>query len=239
MSVTTSAENSGLLSELLPPFEKANGVHVELKPVGTGRALKLAEAGEVDVVLAHSREAEEKFVQEGHGLDRQGVMYNDFVIVGPSDDPAGVRNARNSGEALSRIAEANAAFLSRGDDSGTHKKERELWKNAGISPAGSWYIEADQGMGALLAAASAKQAYALTDRGTFYAHGHDLVILFEGDPLLRNEYSVIAVNPEKHPGVDYDLAKKLIDYLVGDEGQKVVADFKIRGKQMFAPSALR
>jgi tungstate transport system substrate-binding protein len=228
-----------LLAELLPPFEQANDVRIELKPVGTGRALELAQAGEVDVVLAHSPEAEGKFVQEGHGLDRHGVMYNDFVIVGPADDPAGVKNAGNSGEALSRIAEANAAFLSRGDDSGTHKKERELWKNAGISPAGSWYIEADQGMGVLLATAAAKRAYALTDRATFYAHAHDLVILFEGDPSLRNEYSVIAVNPEKHPGVNHDLAKKLIDYLVGDEGQKVVADFKIRGTQVFVPSALR
>jgi tungstate transport system substrate-binding protein len=238
MSVTTSAENSGLLSVLLPKFEKANDVHVELKPVGTGRALKLAEDGEVDVVLVHSREAEEKFVKEGHGLDRHEVMYNDFVIVGPADDPADVKKAQNASDALRRITEAKAAFISRGDDSGTHKRERELWKNAGISPSGSWYVEADTGMGALLAMASEKRAYALSDRGTFYAHEHDLVTLFEGDPALRNEYGVIAVNPEKHPGVNYDLAKKLIDYMISPEGQRMVADFKVHGKPVFTPSAL-
>ncbi len=237
MSVTTSAENSGLLSVLLPKFEKANDVHVELKPVGTGRALKLAEEGEVDVVLVHSRQAEEKFVEDGHGLDRHNVMYNDFVIVGPADDPAYVKKANNVAEALSRIAETSATFVSRGDDSGTHKKEKELWETVGISPQGGWYVEADQGMGALLTTASDKRAYALSDRGTFYAHEHDLVILFEGDPALRNEYGVMAVNPEKHPGANYDLAKKLIDYLISPEGQKVVADFKVHGKQVFTPSA--
>jgi tungstate transport system substrate-binding protein len=223
---------------LLPAFEKANDVHVEIKPVGTGRALKLAQDGEVDVMLVHSREAEEDFVREGHGRDRHEGMYNDFVTVGPPDDPAGVKEAKSFVEALNRIAGAKAAFMSRGDHSGTHRKERELWKHAGIAPGGDWYVEVGEGMGTLLAMASEKRAYALSDRGTYYAHEHDMVILFQGDPTLRNDYSIIAVNPEKHPDVNCDLAKKLIDYMIGPEGQRVVADFTVHGKHVFAPSAL-
>lgn len=239
LGTTTSVENSGLLAVLIPPFEKNNDASVEIKAVGTGRALKLGEQGDVDVVLAHSRDAEEAFVSGGHGLDRRDVMYNDFVILGTADDPAGVRASKSIAEALKRIADSKASFLSRGDDSGTHRKEKELWNRAGITPRGSWYVEADQGMGALLTTASGKRSYALSDRGTFYAHEaeNDLSILFEGDPSMRNDYCVIAVNPAKHPGANYDLAKKFIDYVSGPAGQRVVADFKVHGKHIFMPSA--
>jgi tungstate transport system substrate-binding protein len=239
LGTTTSVENSGLLTVLIPPFEKDNDVSIEIKAVGTGRALKLAEQGDVDVVLAHSRDAEEAFVSEGHGLDRRDVMHNDFAIVGPADDPAGVKGTKTIAEALKRIADSKASFLSRGDDSGTHRKEKEFWNSAGMTPSGSWYAEADQGMGALLSTASGRRSYALSDRGTFYAHEaeNDLAILFEGDPSMRNDYGVLAVNPAKHPVVNYELAKKFIDYVTGPAGQRAVADFKVNGKQIFMQAA--
>ncbi len=240
LSSTTSTENSGLLSVLLPPFEKKNHIKVEVKAVGTGRALKLAEQGDADVVLTHSRQAEDEFMSRGHGLERRDVMYNDFVLVGPADDPAGIKNTKTIAEALKRIAEARASFLSRGDDSGTHRKEKELWKKAGITPSGSWYEESDEGMGALLKDATRKHSYALSDRGTFYALEDklNLDILVEGDPSMRNDYGLIAVNPEKHPGIQHELAKKFIDYMTGPEAQKAVAEFKVNGKQIFRPSAM-
>ncbi len=240
LSSTTSTENSGLLSVLLPPFEKKNNIKVEVKAVGTGRALKLAEHGDADVVLTHSRQAEDEFVSKGHGLERHDVMYNDFILVGPADDPAGIKNSKTITEALKRIAESKAKFLSRGDDSGTHRKEKELWKKAGITPSGSWHMESDVGMGALLKDAAKKHSYALSDRGTFYALEDklNLAILFEGDPSMRNDYGLIAVNPEKHPGIHHELAKKFIDYMTGPEAQKAVADFKVNGKQIFKPSAI-
>lgn len=239
MSTTTSTEASGLLSVLLPPFEKANNVKVDVIAVGTGKSLKLGENGDVDVVFVHARPAEDKFVADGYGIDRRDVMYNDYVIVGPKNDPAKIKGAKTAVEAFKRLAEGKADFISRGDDSGTHQKERELWKAAGIKPEGRWYIEAGQGMGPVLQMAFDKKAYALADRGTFIAYEGklDLVILSEGDKALFNPYGIIAVNPKKHPKVKYDLAKKFIDYVTGPEGQKVIADFKVHGKQLFFPDA--
>lgn len=241
MSTTTSTEASGLLSALLPPFEKANTCKVDVISVGTGKALKLGENGDVDVVFVHARPAEDKFVAEGHGVDRKEVMYNDFVIVGPKDDPAKVKEAKTAVEAFKRLSEGKADFISRGDDSGTHQMEKQLWKASGAVPQGKWYIEAGQGMGQTLQMAFDKKGYALADRGTFIAYEGktDLVIVMEGDRELFNPYGVIAVNPQKHPKVNYELAKKFIDYVTGSDGQKVIADFKLNGKQLFFPDAKR
>ncbi|MBE0618328.1 MAG: extracellular solute-binding protein, partial [Proteobacteria bacterium] len=231
MSTTASTENSGLLKELLPPFEKANGVSVDVIAVGTGKALKLGENGDVDVVFVHARAAEDKFVADGFGVDRKDVMYNDFVVVGPKADPEGLKGAKTAAEAFQRLAQGKAPFISRGDDSGTHKKELELWKAAGIEPKGAWYVPAGQGMGEVLNMANEKLAYALADRGTYiaYASKVDLVVVFEGDPSLFNPYGVIAVNPAKQPHAQYALAKKFIDFVTGPEGQKIIADYKVNG----------
>jgi len=239
MSTTTSTEASGLLTVLLPPFEKANNVKVDVISVGTGKALKLGENGDVDVVFVHARPAEDKFVADGYGVDRRDVMHNDFVIVGPKSDPAGVKGAKSAIEAFKLLAEGKADFISRGDNSGTDQLEKQLWKMAGIAPKGKWYIEAGQGMGAVLQMAYDKQAYTLTDRGTYIAHEGkiDLPILLESDKALFNPYGIIAVNPKKHPKVQYDLAKKFIEYLAGSEGQKIIADFKVNGKRLFFPDA--
>jgi len=240
MSTTTSTENSGLLKELLPPFEKANGVSVDVIAVGTGKALKLGENGDVDVVFVHARAAEDRFVADGFGVDRRDVMHNDFVVVGPKSDPEGLGSAKNGVEAFRKLAEGKAPFISRGDDSGTHKKERQLWKAAGIEPKGAWYVAAGQGMGEVLNMANEKLAYALSDRGTYiaYANKVDLVVVFDGDPGLFNPYGIIAVNPAKHPHAQYDLAKKFIDFVVGPEGQKIIADYKMHGQQLFFPDAI-
>lgn len=241
MSTTTSTEDSGLLAVLLPPFEKANNIKVDVISVGTGAALKLGENGDVDVVLVHSRAAEDKFVQAGYGIDRKDVMYNDFIVVGPEKDPAKIKSCKTAVEAFKRLGEGKAEFVSRGDDSGTHKKEMEIWKAAGIKPEGKWYLQAGQGMGAVLQMASNKQAYTLADRGTYISMESKikLPILFEGDKLLQNPYGIIAVNPAKYPKVNYQAAKKLIDYMTGSEGQKIIADFKKNGKQFFFPNAVK
>jgi len=239
MSTTTSTEQSGLLSVLLPPFEKANDLKIDVIAVGTGKALKLGENGDVDVVFVHARAAEDKFVAEGFGVDRRDVMYNDFILVGPKEDPAGIKGSKSAVEVFKKLAEGKADFISRGDDSGTHQKEKEIWKSAGITPQGKWYIEAGQGMGPVLQMAFDKKGYALADRGTFLAYEGktDLVIVFEGDKALFNPYGVIAVNPKKHPAAKYDLAKKFIDYVTGPEGQKIIAGYQINGKQLFFPDA--
>ncbi len=239
LSTTTSTENSGLLSVLLPPFEKANNVKIDVISVGTGKALKLGENGDVDVVLVHARPAEDKFVSDGYGVDRRDVMYNDFVMVGPKNDPAEVKKAANAVEAFKRLAEGKAGFISRGDDSGTNQLEKALWKEAGIVPKGAWYIEAGQGMGAVLQMAFDKNAYTLADRGTYSAYESkiDLPILFQGDKALFNPYGIMAVNPKKHPKVQYELAKKFIDYVAGPEGQKIIAAFTVNGKTLFFPDA--
>jgi len=236
MSTTTSTENSGLLRVLLPPFEAQAGCKVDVIAVGTGKALKLGQAGDVDVVLVHARKLEDKFVAEGYGVDRKDVMYNDFVIIGPDADPAGVRGVKSAAEALEKIAAAQAPFISRGDESGTHQKEKELWQQAGVGPSGAWYAEAGQGMGEVIVMATQKRAYTLADRGTYNAFKKektDLKIVFEGEKGLFNPYGVIAVNPKKHPHANYDLAMKFIDYITGPQGQKIIADYTVDGDPIF------
>ena len=239
MSTTTSTENSGLLGVLLPPFEKSCGCKVDVIAVGTGKALKLGEAGDVDVVFVHARELEDRFVAAGFGVDRRDVMYNDFVLLGPRDDPAGVKGGNSAAKAFRAIASKEAPFVSRGDESGTHRKEREIWKAAGIAPKGKWYLEAGQGMGEVIQMATQRKAYTLSDRGTYIAYRGktDLAVLHEGDPSLRNPYGVIAVNPKRHPAAKYDLAREFIDVVTGKEGQRIIAEFRIGGEPLFFPCA--
>ena len=210
LSTTTSTENSGLLAVLHPAFEKKYDVKVDVIAVGTGKALKIGSNGDVDVVFVHAPAAELKYVQSGAFIDRKAVMHNDFVIVGPKSDKADLAHATSAADALKRIATTQSEFISRGDDSGTHKKEKALWKVAGIVPEGKWYIAAGQGMGAVLKIADEKQAYALSDRGTqiAYADKMDLTVRYEGDKVLFNPYHVMAVNPATHPHTNYDLSSK-------------------------------
>jgi tungstate transport system substrate-binding protein len=236
MSTTTSTENSGLLKVLLPPFEQQNDCKVDVISVGTGKALKLGEAGDVDVVLVHARTLEDKFVAEGFGVNRKDVMYNDFVVLGPADDPAGVKGSKTTAEAFAKIAEKQAPFVSRGDESGTHQKEKEIWEAAGVKPSGAWYVEAGQGMGEVIVMATEKGAYTMADRGTYNAFKKektDLAIVFDGEEGLFNPYGVIAVNPKKHPHVKHDLALKFIDYITGPVGQKIIADYTVDGDPIF------
>lgn len=240
MSTTTSVENSGLLDVLLPPFEKRHGIKVHVVAVGTGKALKLGENGDVDVVFVHDRESEERFVAGGYGINRRDVMVNDFVIAGAAADPAGVKGLKDAAEAMKKIAAAKAAFVSRGDDSGTHKKERALWKAAGIAPQGDWYREAGQGMGATLMMAADKGGYCLSDRGTFDAMRGKvaLAVLCEGDPRLFNPYSVIPVHPARHPQGKYREAMMLTGWLTSPEGQKIIGEYRKDGQALFIPSVL-
>jgi tungstate transport system substrate-binding protein len=239
---TTSTQNSGLFDHILPKFKEKTGIDVRVVAVGTGQALKNARNGDGDVVLVHSKPDEEKFVAEGWGVKRHDVMYNDFVIVGPAADPAGIAGLKDADEAFEKIAEAKTPFASRGDDSGTHKAERRLWKKAGIDPtkaSGAWYLETGSGMGATLNTAVGKHAYTLTDRGTWlsFANKGDFEILVEGDPKLFNQYGVILVNPEKHPRVKADKGQAFVDWLISSEGQKAIASYKIDGQQLFFPNA--
>ena len=239
---TTSTQNSGLFEHILPLFTKKTGIEVRVVAVGTGQALKNAEKGDGDVVLVHSQSDEEKFVADGWGVKRYPVMYNDFVIVGPAADPARVAGMRQAPEALKKIAEAQSPFASRADDSGTNKAEMKLWRQSGVDPkksSGSWYLETGSGMGATLNIAVGKQAYALTDRGTWlaFANKSDLKVLVEGDDELFNQYGVMLVNPAKHPTVKAKDGQVFIDWLTGSEGQAAIADYKIDGQQLFFPSA--
>jgi tungstate transport system substrate-binding protein len=240
LATTTSTDNSGLLAKLLPPFEQKYGVKVDVIAVGTGKALKLGENGDVDVVLVHARKAEDEFVEKGFGVNRRDVMYNDFVIVGPKDDPAGIRKRANAADALLAISQAQAPFISRGDNSGTHQKEKDLWKAVSVEPKGTWYMEAGQGMGSILTIANEKNAYTLTDRGTLlaYADKLDLVILFEGGPELANPYGIIAVNPANYPQSNYMGAMMLIGWVTSPEGQKIIGSFKIKNQELFFPVAV-
>ncbi|ALC15857.1 ABC-type tungstate transport system, permease component [Desulfuromonas soudanensis] len=235
LATTTSTENSGLLAVLLPPFEKANDCKVDVIAVGTGKAIKLGETGDVDVILVHARAREEKFVAEGYGVNRRDVMYNDFVILGPAEDPAGIKGLADGAEALKKIAAAQATFVSRGDDSGTHTKEKSLWKKVDITPEGQWYLEAGRGMGEVITMATERRGYTLADRGTFIAYKSktDLQVLTEGDKALFNPYGVIPVNPKKHPHVKIDLAEAFVAYLTGAEGQSIIANYRKNGEPLF------
>jgi tungstate transport system substrate-binding protein len=238
---TTSTQDSGLLDVLLPAFTAKTGYRVQLVAVGSGQALKIGEQGNADVILLHSPAAEKEFVANGFGIDRRLVMHNDFVIVGPPSDPAGIAG-KTPAEAVKKIFASGVIFVSRGDDSGTHVKELALWKSAGLEPAGKdWYLETGQGQGATLSIASEKGGYALTDRGTFLAYKSnvDLEILVEGDPVLLNIYHVITVNPEKFPNVNLEGAIAFANFITSDEGQKVIADFGLDkfGQPLFFPDA--
>jgi len=240
LSTTTSTENSGLLAVLLPPFEARTGLKVDVIAVGTGQALKLGEAGDVDVTLVHARALEDRFVAEGYGVNRRDVMHNDFIVIGPASDPAGVRGMMDAVAALRQIANRQAAFVSRGDNSGTHVMERDLWKAAGVTPSGRWYREAGQGMGPVITMANDLQGYTLADRGTYLAMKSKvaLPILVEGDPRLFNPYGVIAVNPARFPHVNYLGAMQLIAWMTSVEGQGIIGGFKVGGEMLFFPDAV-
>lgn len=260
MSTTTSTDNSGLLKVLLPPFERECNCKVDVISVGTGKALKLGEQSDVDVVLVHARPLEDKFIAAGFGVNRRDVMYNDFVVIGPPGDPADLRHATNVIDAFRRIAAKHALFVSRGDDSGTDQKEKQIWTAAAIAPSGSWYRSAGQGMGEVIQMATELRGYTLADRGTYNAYRHgktDLAILYDDNrnsgkpghpaPMLTaaqvaalsganglfNPYGVIAVNPRRFPHVRYDLAMKFIAYITGAEGQRIIAQYQVQGDPVF------
>jgi len=239
---TTSTENSGLFESILPKFKEKTGINAKVVAVGTGQALKNAQNGDGDVVFVHAKEDEEKFVALGWGVKRFDVMYNDFVIVGPASDPAKVAGSKDAGEALRKIASSKTPFASRGDDSGTHKLELKLWKEAGVdvtAASGAWYRETGSGMGPTLNTAVGMGAYALTDRGTWIAFGNKAGhgITAEGDKALFNQYGVILVNPDKHKTVKAKEGQAFIDWLTGKEGQQAIADFNVNGEQLFFPNA--
>jgi tungstate transport system substrate-binding protein len=242
LATTTSTENSGLLAYLLPDFEAEQGVTTEVIAVGTGQALKLGEDGNADVLMVHARAREDAFMDAGHVLRREDLMYNDFVIVGPSSDPAGIKGMQKAPEALAKIAGAQAPFVSRGDDSGTHTKEEAIWSDAGLEPSGDWYISAGQGMGAVLTMADEQEAYTLSDRATYLARtleGTELVILVEGDSILFNPYGVMAVNPDKNPQINNELANQFIDWLVSLPTQEKISKFGVEefGAPLFTPDS--
>lgn len=268
MSTTTSTQSSGLLDVLLPELEKDTGIKVKVIAKGTGAAIRDGMDGNVDVIFVHARAREEKFIKEGYGTKRYAVMHNDFVILGPQNDPARIKGEKNAAGALNKIARKNALFVSRGDDSGTHTKEQALWKasklpleNQAVTitkkgkkrdinflrPEGSkkWYLSIGQGMGKVINFSDEKKAYTLSDRGTYikYKHGTkagiDLVVLCEGDSELANPYGVIPVNPKMHPHVRHDLAETFAKWLVSKKGQSLIADYKLLGKQLFYPDAVK
>jgi len=267
MSTTTSTENSGLLNVLLPEFTKETGIEVKVFAKGTGAAIQDGMDGNVDVIFVHAKDREEKFISEGYGAYRLGVMHNDFVILGPADDPAGIRGADNAAGAFKKLSAAKAKFISRGDDSGTHIKEQEIWKVSGLNlktesseiikegkkyavsfvyplELGKNYVSIGQGMGKTLTFAEEKQAYTLSDRGTFlkYKYGRklglDLEILYQGDPVLFNPYGIIPISPKIHPHVKFELTDRFAKWLVSEKAQALIARYKIAGKQAFSPDAV-
>jgi tungstate transport system substrate-binding protein len=241
---TTSTEQSGLFSHLLPAFEKDTGIKVRVVAVGTGQALDLARRGDADVVFVHDQPAEEKFEAEGWGVKRHPVMYNDFVLIGPKSDPAKIGGGHDILDAMRKIAAAKAPFVSRGDKSGTNAAELRYWKEAGIdidTAKGPWYKDTGSGMGPALNTASATNSYILADRGTWlsFKNRGDLTILVEGDKRLFNQYGVMLVNPAKHPQVKKDLGQQFVDWVISPRGQAVIADYKIGGEQLFFPNAAK
>lgn len=240
---TTSTQNSGLFDYLLPIFEKKTGIKVDVVAVGTGAAIAIGKRGDADVVMVHAKDQELKAVEEGFFVDRHDIMYNDFVIIGPANDPLKIKGTKTATEALKKIAAKGGPFVSRGDKSGTHSKELKIWKQTGVDPKGQkWYLEVGQGMAKTQRIANEKRGYTLTDRGTWLATKDkdklDMVIVVEGDPVLYNQYGVMAVNPDKHTQVKIKEAKLFIDWLVSPEGQKAIGDFKDKkGNQLFTPNA--
>jgi len=239
---TTSTEQSGLFGHLLPRFEQKTGIKVHVVAVGTGQALDLARRGDADVVFVHARSAEEKFLAEGHGVKRYPVMYNDFVLLGPKSDAAKIAGGKDILEAFKKLDAARAPFVSRGDKSGTHLAELDLWEAAGIDidkVKGPWYRDTGQGMGPALNTASSMNAYILTDRGTWlsFKNRGDLAILVEGDERLFNQYGVMLVNPDKHPSVKKELGQMFVDWVISPEGQKAISDYKVNRAQLFFPNA--
>ncbi len=241
LATTTSTENSGLLAVLLPAFEEKTGYKIDVIAVGTGKAIAHGEAGDVDLIMVHSRSREDKFVEEGFGLDRRDLMHNDFVVLGPDSDPAGVDGSDDAAAAFAKIAEVQADFVSRGDDSGTHGKEKALWKASGAANSGKWYKEAGQGMGAVITMTDDMQGYMFADRGTYLAMKDNLGIkvVVEGDPVLFNPYGVIAVNPELHAHVNFDGAMALMDFVTGPEGQAIIKNFTKNGEPLFYPDVIK
>jgi tungstate transport system substrate-binding protein len=236
---TTSARDTGLLEWLLPAIEKRAGIRVSVIAVGTGQALELARRGDADLVLVHDRPQEDRFVADGYGLDRRDLMWNDFLLVGPADDPAGLRGGKDALAALRRLAEAKAPFVSRGDKSGTHSREKSLWAKADAKPSWTGYVESGQGMGPTLLMASERRAYTLTDRGTFASMRKKLSLegLVEGDPLLRNPYGIMLVDAAKVPGVNSKGARAVLDYLTSAEGHARIGEFQVDGEQIFHPGS--
>jgi tungstate transport system substrate-binding protein len=242
LATTTSTQDSGLLDVLVPLFRRQTGIEVRVVAVGSGQALQLGRRGDADVILAHSPAAEKRFLAEGHGESRQAVMHNDFVLVGPEDDPAGLRGETSIAEAFAKTARSRAPFVSRGDESGTHQKEMEVWRVAGIEPGGAWYIRAGAGMAQVLRMADQKRAYTLSDRATYLAQrgGLDLAIAGQGDPLLKNPYHVIVVSPERHPDVHVREARMLAEFLRSDEARRAISSFGVGrfGERLFTPDEL-
>lgn len=243
LATTTSTQDSGLLDHIIPTFEDETGIEVDVVAVGTGKALQMGEDGEADILLVHAKESEEEFVAEGHGLERKDVMYNDFILVGPGEDPIDLKaeSPDNILEGLKTIEEEEFTFVSRGDDSGTHKKELSIWEEAGLSPAGDWYLEAGGGMADVLKIADEKQAYTITDRATYLSMKDtlDLEIIIEGDENLFNQYGIIPVNPEKSDEINEKDAKVFMEWLLSDETQETIGEFGIEeyGMPLFVPNA--
>lgn len=239
LASTTSTENSGLFGAIIPTFTEESGIEVRVVAVGTGQAFEIARRGDADSLLVHDTAGEEQFVADGYATERLDVMYNDFVIVGPSDDPAGISDSETVSDAMQRIAESESPFASRGDDSGTHRAELRLWEDAGVTPQGEWYRELGSGMGPTLNTASGMNAYSFTDRATWVAfeNPQDLTLLFEGDDALFNQYGSLLLSEEQHPHLKHELATQWHEWLVSAQGQQAIADFEIAGEQLFFPNA--
>ncbi len=238
LATTTSTENSGLLKYLLPRFEQKSGVTVKVIAVGSGKAMKMGEMGDVDVLLVHARKMEDEFVAAGYGINRRDVMYNDFIVVGPANDPAGIQGGKDVVAGLKKVAGSGTKFISRGDNSGTDVMEKSYWKLAGIEPKGQpWYVSAGLGMGEVLNMAAQLPGYTLSDRATYgaYRARTSLAIAIEGDPRMFNPYGIIAVNPARHPGTNYADAMKLVEWITSREGQAAIAGYKVEGEQLFFP----
>ncbi len=238
LATTTSTDNTGLLGYLMPIFTERYGIAVDVVAVGTGAALELGRNGDADVVMVHARSLEDEFVEAGFGINRRDVMYNDFLVLGPPSDPAGVRQAQTAADAFELIAGAQSPFISRGDNSGTFVRERAIWTLAGIEPNGAWYQEVGQGMGAIIGIADEQLGYTLSDRGTYLAFGGeiDLEVVFEGDLSLLNPYGIIAIDPETQPDTNYGGAMALITFLTSPEGQRLIGGFLVEGAQLFVPA---